>query len=97
MKAYVLRRGILVFYIEGSDDITDPTIANQLDLIKQLLSTIGKSISIKKTVFCLLKEDFCGNEKKILTEIVQLFQLLWQELETIQEKIQINLQQEAQF
>jgi|GEM_PF-915138 len=97
MRAYIVKEGILGCYLENKDEIITAETRSQFDLMKQLLSTVGKCIIVKGTIFCILKEELVGSEKKVLKETVQLFQLLWQELDGIEQKRQENLESESQF
>lgn len=97
MRAYIVKQGVLGCYLESKDEIVTTENHIQFDVMRQLLSTVGKCVVAKGTIFCILKEDLNGSEKKVLKEIVQLFQLLWQELDGIEQKRQENLQQDVQF
>ena len=81
IKGKVKERFIIFYINEFTKDVID-----QLDLLKQVAGWYGKVAKLNNVLFLYPNESYIGHEKKLFPEIVNVFQMLWLEYESILNK-----------
>ncbi|WP_353684407.1 hypothetical protein V4D30_01060 [Thermodesulfovibrio sp. 3907-1M] len=89
------KENFLFFYVNGSVKL-NKEVEPQMILLKQICNQYGKVIIVGPMMALKVHEDLRGREKQVMITIVDEFQMLWQEYEEIQKKIDSSISEKVE-